>query len=62
MVEQARGYFTDLDRFSEDLDFTLNSIDANFTLENYIAFINEEFQLLGFESRIEYYSKSQIDK
>ena len=53
----ALRIFYGLDRFSEDLDFTLNSIDANFTLENYIAFINEEFQLLDLKVELEYYSK-----
>jgi len=53
----ALRIFYGLDRFSEDLDFTLNSIDANFTLENYIPFINEEFQLLDLKVELEYYSK-----
>ena len=53
----ALRIFYGLDRFSEDLDFTLNSIDANFTLENYIPFINEEFQLLDLKVELDYYSK-----
>ena len=53
----ALRIFYGLDRFSEDLDFTLNNIDANFTLENYIPFINEEFQLLDLKVELDYYSK-----
>jgi hypothetical protein len=47
-----RNSFADILRtgcFSEDLDFTLNSIC--FTLENYIPFINESFTV-RFESGI----------
>jgi len=53
----ALRIFYGLDRFSEDLDFTLNNTDANFTLENYIPFINEEFQLLDLKVDLEYFSK-----
>ena len=53
----ALRIFYGLDRFSEDLDFTLNNTDANFTLENYIPFINEEFQLLDLKVDLEYSSK-----
>ncbi|HQW56786.1 MAG TPA: nucleotidyl transferase AbiEii/AbiGii toxin family protein, partial [Saprospiraceae bacterium] len=53
----ALRIFYGLDRFSEDLDFTLNNIDANFTLENYIPFISEEFELLDLKVELDYYSK-----
>lgn len=36
-----------LDRFSEDLDFTLLKKDAAFDIENYFPFVIDEFEALG---------------
>lgn len=38
-----------LDRFSEDLDFTLLKEDSNFKIENYFSYIVDEFEALGIE-------------
>ena len=38
-----------LDRFSEDLDFSLLASNPNFTLEEYFKNITEEFNLLGLD-------------
>jgi predicted nucleotidyltransferase component of viral defense system len=37
-----------LERFSEDLDFTLENPDKNFTWKNYIGNMQEEFSIYGF--------------
>lgn len=39
----------DLDRFSEDLDFTLLEQNSKFDLEDYFPFIIDEFEALGIE-------------
>ncbi len=38
-----------LDRFSEDLDFTLLKHDSKFNIEDYFSYISEEFEALGIE-------------
>jgi predicted nucleotidyltransferase component of viral defense system len=38
-----------LDRFSEDLDFTLLKKESKFNIEDYFSFIAEEFEALGIE-------------
>ncbi|MBA2653493.1 MAG: nucleotidyl transferase AbiEii/AbiGii toxin family protein [Gammaproteobacteria bacterium] len=42
-----------LDRFSEDLDFSLLSKDPNFSLDEYLKAIQMELQGIGFEVTIE---------
>ncbi len=41
--------FHKLERFSEDMDFSLLKPDSNFNLENYFGFIINEFKSLGKE-------------
>lgn len=43
----ALRIFYKLDRFSEDLDFSLLESNANFSLEPYFAFIIKEFEAVG---------------
>ena len=38
-----------LDRFSEDLDFTLLKSDSKFNIEDYFSYIASEFEALGIE-------------
>lgn len=45
----ALRIFYQLDRFSEDLDFSLLQTDANFSLEPYFAAIRKEFHALGIQ-------------
>ena len=42
-----------LDRFSEDLDFTLLSPDKNFSLDYYNSFIRSELESYGFDVEVE---------
>ncbi len=42
-----------LDRFSEDLDFTLIKPDANFSLDYYTSFIRSELEAYGFDVEVE---------
>ncbi len=46
-----------LDRFSEDLDFTLLSPDKNFSLDYYNSFIRAELESYGFDVEVETSSK-----
>ena len=48
----ALRIFYNLDRYSEDLDFSLNYKDDNFSLEKYFDYIKEEFALLNLEVSI----------
>jgi predicted nucleotidyltransferase component of viral defense system len=48
----ALRIFYGLDRFSEDLDFSLLKIDSNFTLEPYFLAITEEFESQGIKISI----------
>lgn len=53
-----------LDRFSEDLDFTLLRSNASFSLTNYFEAIKEELESFGFEVEIESIEKkvqNQVD-
>ncbi|HMR87066.1 MAG TPA: nucleotidyl transferase AbiEii/AbiGii toxin family protein [Saprospiraceae bacterium] len=43
----ALRIFYGLDRYSEDLDFSLNYKDASFSLEKYFDAIKQEFNILG---------------
>jgi len=48
----ALRIFYGLDRFSDDLDFSLLKIDSNFTLEPYFLAITEEFESQGIKISI----------
>ncbi len=48
----ALRIFYGLDRFSEDLDFSLMKADEGFTLEPYFSAILTEFDALGIKVRI----------
>lgn len=45
----ALRIFYGLDRYSEDLDFSLNFKDDSFSLEKYVNAIKEEFNILGLD-------------
>lgn len=47
-----------LDRFSEDLDFSLLSPSADFNLARYTASLEEELQAFGFNVRVEMVEKA----
>ena len=49
-----------LDRFSEDLDFSLLKRDDQFSLKKYILAIQEELYSFGFEVEVETKNKSTI--
>lgn len=53
----ALRIFYNLDRFSEDLDFTLIAPDDNFDLGRYNSFIKKEFLQYGFDVKIEQKNK-----
>ncbi|SEA43477.1 Nucleotidyl transferase AbiEii toxin, Type IV TA system [Thiothrix caldifontis] len=48
----ALRIFYQLDRFSEDLDFSLLQADPNFSLEPYFAAIRKEFHALGIQVEV----------
>jgi len=48
-----------LDRFSEDLDFSLLKKDSIFNIEDYFSYIIDEFESLGIEMTLAKKSKSQ---
>ena len=48
----ALRIFYDLDRFSEDLDFSLLKIDPDFSLNNYLNAVQSEFNSLGMDVSI----------
>ena len=47
-----------IDRFSEDLDFSLLTPSANFSLDRYSAALEEEVRAFGFSVRVEQVNKS----
>lgn len=49
----ALRIFYGLDRFSEDLDFSLLERDSDFELEKHIKYIKEELSAYGFEMTVE---------
>jgi len=51
--------FYDLDRFSEDLDFSLLHPDADFSLDKYLDAIRNEFEALGMHVSIKEKRKSK---
>jgi predicted nucleotidyltransferase component of viral defense system len=48
----ALRIFHGLNRFSEDLDFSLLQPDPNFALDNYLAGVRKEFEALGMQVSI----------
>src|SRR5688572_3896883 len=48
----ALRIFYKLDRFSEDLDFSLLEVNPDFDLEKYMAAIQDEFEALGMKVAI----------
>lgn len=46
--ETALRIFYDLDRFSEDLDFSLNKPDQDFNLDPYLKYVHSELSAFGF--------------
>ena len=55
----ALRIFYGLDRFSEDLDFSLMEVDEAFTLEPYFSAIQTEFESLGIKVSIKEKGKLQ---
>jgi predicted nucleotidyltransferase component of viral defense system len=55
----ALRIFYGLDRFSEDLDFSLMAPDAQFSLEQYLASIEETFAALGMKVSVKEKIKSK---
>ncbi|MCO5258597.1 MAG: nucleotidyl transferase AbiEii/AbiGii toxin family protein [Crocinitomicaceae bacterium] len=56
----ALRIFHHLDRYSEDLDFSLLENDPSFTLEPYFQVIEDEFQALGFTVSIREKQKTKV--
>ena len=54
--------FHKLDRFSEDMDFSLLTTDSSFKLENYFPSIIDEFKILGREIVITKKDKRNFNK
>lgn len=50
----------DLDRYSEDLDFSLLVPDMNFTLEPYLSYIINEFKILGLTVEVKLKEKRNV--
>ena len=51
-----------LDRFSEDLDFSLLQKEKNFDIESYFPFIVDEFEALGIKITLNKKDKSSLSK
>jgi len=51
-----------LDRFSEDLDFSLLQKDTNFDIENYFSYVVDEFEALGIAIELSKKTKSASSK
>jgi len=56
----ALRIFHGLDRFSEDMDFTLLEPDALFDLEPYLEPLKQEINSLGFEVTVEKKTKTRV--
>lgn len=56
----ALRIFYGLDRYSEDLDFSLNYKDASFSLEKYFEAIKQEFNILGLDVDINLKQKRSV--
>lgn len=57
--ETALRIFYGLDRFSEDMDFSLCAPDPNFALSSYIPFLEEELAAAGFTLSVEQKTKTK---
>jgi predicted nucleotidyltransferase component of viral defense system len=57
--DSALRIFHGLDRFSEDLDFSLKTPDAVFQLDAYTAAVRDELAAYGFEVQVERKEKSE---
>jgi len=55
----ALRIFYGLDRYSEDLDFSLLKLDSNFSIESYFKAVLDEFKSLGLTVRIKEKKKTQ---
>ena len=55
----ALRIFYGLDRFSEDLDFSLCNPDKNFSLDSYFSYLNDELSSCGFSLTVEQKEKSK---
>lgn len=55
----ALRIFYGLDRYSEDLDFSLLKTDANFSIKPYFKAVQDEFEALGLTVRIEAKTKAR---
>lgn len=55
----ALRIFYDLDRFSEDLDFTLLVSNPNYEIDKYISFVKNEVESLGLKFQIEEKTKTK---
>ena len=49
----ALRIFHDLDRFSEDLDFSLSAPDAGFSIQSYTRTVRDELAAYGFDVQVE---------
>ncbi len=58
--DTALRIFYGLDRYSEDLDFSLNYKDATFSLDRYFDAIKQEFNILGLDVDISLKQKRSI--
>lgn len=56
--ETALRIFYDLDRFSEDLDFSLNKPDQDFNLDPYLKYVHSELSAFGFVVEVQKKSKT----
>jgi len=56
----ALRIFHKLERYSEDLDFSLNYVDENFSLKPFFEGIKDEFALLGLDVEITLKQKKSI--
>jgi predicted nucleotidyltransferase component of viral defense system len=56
----ALRIFYQLDRFSEDLDFSLLQPDANFSFESYLPGLIKEFESLGLQVSVREKTKSNV--
>jgi hypothetical protein len=54
----ALRIFYDLDRFSEDLDFSLNKPDPDFNLDPYLKYVHSELSAFGFVAEVQKKSKT----
>ena len=57
--ETALRIFYGLDRFSEDMDFSLCAPNQNFSLSDYFSFLEEELSAAGFSLSVEQKVKSK---